>query len=140
MRKGVITTSVGSLGRRGGGALAGMIVGGLAALTGARRAQEPWETGQPAALVLDAPDWPAAFPLSVEHLSRIDQSPDTRFYAEPRLVQHIDEGAIAVLGRHYAETLPKGGVILDPRPPVGFDRGSVFFASPKIMIQKFVLS
>ena len=63
-----------------------MIVGGLAALTGAKRVKEPWETGQPAALVLDAPEWPASFPLDAEHLSRIDQSPDTRFYAEPRLV------------------------------------------------------
>ena len=90
-----------------------MLVGGLAALTGAKRVKEPWETGQPAALVLDAPEWPASFPLNAEHLSRIDQSPDTRFYAEPRLVQHIDEGAIATLGRHYAEVLPKGGTILD---------------------------
>ena len=38
---------------------------------------------------------------------------DTNFYAEPRLVQHIDDYAIATLGRHYFEVLPQGGAVLD---------------------------
>jgi len=34
---------------------------------------------------------------------RDDPSPDTRFYAPSRLVTHIDDGAIAAVGRLYAE-------------------------------------
>jgi len=44
---------------------------------------------------------------------RIDEEDDTRFYAFPRKVVHIDEGAIAALGRLYAEILPPAGVLLD---------------------------
>ena len=34
---------------------------------------------------------------------RDDPSPDTRFYGPPRLVTHIDDGAIAAVGQLYAE-------------------------------------
>lgn len=34
---------------------------------------------------------------------RQDESVDTRFYASPRLVTHIDDGAIAAVGELYAE-------------------------------------
>ena len=44
---------------------------------------------------------------------RDDESPDERFYAVPRRVVHIDEGAIASLGRLYAEVLPARGRLLD---------------------------
>jgi SAM-dependent methyltransferase len=44
---------------------------------------------------------------------RDDESPDGRFYAVARKVVHIDEGAIAALGRLYAEVLPAGGRWLD---------------------------
>src|SRR2546429_4044530 len=49
---------------------------------------------------------PAAF-------ERDDDAPDDRFYALARKVVHIDDGAIAALGRLYAEVLPKGGRLLD---------------------------
>ena len=42
-----------------------------------------------------------------------DNGSDLAFYAEPRLVTHIDDQAIAVLSRFYRHVLPAGGVILD---------------------------
>jgi SAM-dependent methyltransferase len=44
---------------------------------------------------------------------RDDESPDEQFYLQPRRVVHIDDGAIAALGRLYAEVLPAGGKLLD---------------------------
>jgi SAM-dependent methyltransferase len=44
---------------------------------------------------------------------RIDESSDAAFYAEPRLVTHIDDATIAALTQLYRETLPVGGTILD---------------------------
>ncbi|HEX6211478.1 MAG TPA: methyltransferase domain-containing protein [Methylomirabilota bacterium] len=45
--------------------------------------------------------------------AREDESPDERFYGVPRRVVHIDEAAIASLGRLYADVLPGGGRLLD---------------------------
>src|SRR5215470_1232993 len=45
--------------------------------------------------------------------ARGDESADAAFYAYPRKVVHIDEGAIAALGRLYADVLPTGGRLLD---------------------------
>jgi SAM-dependent methyltransferase len=42
-----------------------------------------------------------------------DPGRDTQFYAEARLVTHIDDGAIAALTSFYRRTLPSGGAILD---------------------------
>jgi len=44
---------------------------------------------------------------------RIDESDDELFYSQPRLVVHIDEGAIKKVGQIYARLLPQGGAILD---------------------------
>ena len=44
---------------------------------------------------------------------REDESDDARFYAEPRLVTHIDDGAIAAVTQLYREFLPAGGSVLD---------------------------
>jgi len=44
---------------------------------------------------------------------REDESADARFYATPRKVVHIDDGAIAALGRVYERVLPAGGRLLD---------------------------
>ena len=44
---------------------------------------------------------------------REDESPDAAFYAEPRLVTHIDDYAIAAARQLYAELLPRGGDVLD---------------------------
>jgi len=45
--------------------------------------------------------------------SRIDAEDDARFYVFPRKVVHIDEDAIATLGRLYTEILPPAGALLD---------------------------
>jgi SAM-dependent methyltransferase len=42
-----------------------------------------------------------------------DGTDDAEFYAEARLVTHIDEGAIAALTDFYRQTLPVGGSLLD---------------------------
>jgi SAM-dependent methyltransferase len=42
-----------------------------------------------------------------------DPDDDTAFYAEARLVTHIDDGAIAALTDFYRRVLPPGGVVLD---------------------------
>ena len=44
---------------------------------------------------------------------KADTSSDTLFYAQPRLVNHIDDRAIAGLTALYREVLPAGGRILD---------------------------
>ena len=44
---------------------------------------------------------------------REDESPDEHFYAEPRLVTHIDEAAIAAVTQLYRECLPADGAVLD---------------------------
>jgi hypothetical protein len=46
-------------------------------------------------------------------LSKIDTEEDEIFYEPPRLVCHIDDGAIAALTQLYCEVLPPGGVLLD---------------------------
>ena len=45
--------------------------------------------------------------------AREDESSDDEFYEMPRKVVHIDDGAIAALGRLYADVLPAGGRLLD---------------------------
>jgi len=52
-------------------------------------------------------------PLSPELFSRLDESPDPLFYAEPRFVTHIDDAAIAAVTQLYREYFPPGGAILD---------------------------
>jgi SAM-dependent methyltransferase len=51
--------------------------------------------------------------LQPQHFERIDDSDDNLFYAEPRLVKHIDEPACEALELFYHVALPKGGAILD---------------------------
>jgi SAM-dependent methyltransferase len=54
----------------------------------------------------DVDGFPAGF------FDRADPAPDTDFYAPPRLVTHIDDGAIAAVGALYAE-LGLTGTVLD---------------------------
>src|SRR2546428_14094808 len=51
--------------------------------------------------------------LSSAAYARDDEASDDHFYVAPRLVVHIDDGAIAALGRLYSEVLPTGGRLLD---------------------------
>src|SRR5690606_12780663 len=52
-------------------------------------------------------------PLRPEHYRRIDETDDARFYAAPRLVNHIDDAAIAAATSFYAHVLPRGAEVLD---------------------------
>jgi hypothetical protein len=45
--------------------------------------------------------------------TKIDAEEDEVFYEPPRLVCHIDDGAIAALTQFYRGVLPAGGVLLD---------------------------
>jgi len=48
-----------------------------------------------------------------EAFRRTDESPDEEFYRTPRIVTHIDDGAIAAVTQLYREFFPPGGEILD---------------------------
>ncbi len=49
---------------------------------------------------------PAAF-------ARIDETEDRLFYADPRIVTHIDDNAIAAIKEFFDQTLPRNAAILD---------------------------
>ncbi|RJK97516.1 class I SAM-dependent methyltransferase [Vallicoccus soli] len=55
---------------------------------------------------------PSAGPFPPGFFDRADPGPDTSFYAVPRLVTHIDEGAVAAVGALYEE-LALGPRVLD---------------------------
>ena len=59
----------------------------------------------------------APTPFPSWFFERDDESPDTRFYGPPRLVTHIDDGAIAAVGDLYAELgidgAAPGGRVID---------------------------
>lgn len=51
--------------------------------------------------------------LPPQAFTKADPSPDGLFYAVPRLVTHIDAGAIAAVTALYRRFLPAGGTVLD---------------------------
>ncbi len=51
--------------------------------------------------------------LPAAAFDKLDRSPDRAFYAQPRFVTHIDDGAIAAVTQLYRETLPAAGTLLD---------------------------
>ncbi len=53
------------------------------------------------------------FALPPEAFRRVDETPDEIFYDTPRLVTHIDDGAIAAVTQLYRERFPRGGALLD---------------------------
>lgn len=54
-------------------------------------------------------EFPAQFPR--EFFARSDEADDTAFYAFPRFVTHIDDGAIAAVGAAYDELGMRGDVL-----------------------------
>jgi len=52
-------------------------------------------------------------PPMAEAVRRYDETPDEEFYSTPRLVTHIDEGAIHAVTQLYRELFPPGGAVLD---------------------------
>jgi SAM-dependent methyltransferase len=51
--------------------------------------------------------------LSPDLFRRLDESPDSEFYAVPRFVTHIDDATIAALTALYREYIPSHARILD---------------------------
>ena len=51
--------------------------------------------------------------LDPRAFDKADAASDAVFYAEPRFVTHIDDGAIRAVTALYRTVLPEGGVILD---------------------------
>lgn len=51
--------------------------------------------------------------LPPDAFKRMDEGPDSQFYAVPRFVTHIDDYAISSVTQLYREYFPENGVILD---------------------------
>ena len=51
--------------------------------------------------------------LPARAFTKLDTTPDPLFYAQPRLVTHIDDAAIAAVTALYREHLPPGSRVLD---------------------------
>ena len=60
---------------------------------------------------MDPSSAPDGTPFPPGFFDRVDPGPDTSFYAFPRLVTHIDEAAIATVGRLYEELGLQGQVL-----------------------------
>jgi SAM-dependent methyltransferase len=56
---------------------------------------------------------PPSPPWDAHSFDRIDPEPDTNFYAQPRFVQHIDDGAIASVTETILRYVPPGSDVLD---------------------------
>jgi len=63
--------------------------------------------------VLVDPKFPSEWPFSPEDFMRQDESDDTIFYDQPRLVYHIDDYAVNALTEYYSENLQDGDDVLD---------------------------
>jgi len=57
--------------------------------------------------------FPAKFPYTAADFERIDEAPDSEFYKFPKLVYHIDEGAVSALTRYYDKNITDGSDVLD---------------------------
>ena len=88
-------------------------LGGVLAVRSYMASSQPWSSDKDAASILEEPRWPEQFPLTSQHLSRVDSSSDGVFYSQPRFVHHIDEHAIGALKTYYGRTLPQGGTVVD---------------------------
>ncbi len=49
----------------------------------------------------------------IQRFERMDEEDDSIFYLHPRKVVHIDDGAIAAVGRLFRELVPPDSVVLD---------------------------
>lgn len=50
-------------------------------------------------------EYPEDYPLTAKDMKRLDESDDSSFYDAPRLVYHIDGGAVAALTNYYSKTI-----------------------------------
>ena len=63
--------------------------------------------------ILKNPQWPDKWPFQPRDFARQDETIDTNFYNQPRLVYHIDDGAVNALTKYYKETIKPNSKILD---------------------------
>ncbi len=63
--------------------------------------------------VLKSPKWPAKWPFYPSDFKRQDESDDSGFYAEPRLVYHIDDAAVGALTAYYSKAFAPNDDVLD---------------------------
>src|SRR5262245_32001157 len=80
---------------------------------GIKRALLPLGKREPRGNAMTVPKTDDELGLPPGAFAKIDAEDDEYFYEEPRLVLHIDHGAITALTRFYRRVLPKGGVLLD---------------------------
>ena len=68
-----------------------------------------------ARIFVDAANWPTAAPFTDNDFKRLDENDDAQFYPaqQPRLVYHIDEGAVAALTSYYKREIKPGSDVLD---------------------------
>jgi len=64
-------------------------------------------------LSLDLSEFPDEWPFPDDAFRRQDESDDGDFYATPRLVYHIDEGAVRALTNYYKSAIAPGSHVLD---------------------------
>ena len=62
--------------------------------------------------VLKNPQYPPEFPFSPSDFERQDESDDSIFYDQPRLVYHIDDSCVDALTKYYSKTLKDGDDVL----------------------------
>lgn len=63
--------------------------------------------------VLKTPQWPEKWPFTPKDFTRQDESKDEFFYGQPRLVYHIDDGAVGALSKYYGENIKPDSTVLD---------------------------
>jgi len=85
-----------SIGRR---ALINLGAAVLLALPASTSAAEPGEVRA----VLESATWDETAPFTREDFRRLDESDDSRFYDDPKLVQHIDDAAVASTTSFYSQ-------------------------------------
>ena len=64
-------------------------------------------------IALDLGKYPDEWSFPAEAFRRQDENDDGDFYAQPRLVYHVDEGAVRALTNYYKETVAPGSAVLD---------------------------
>ncbi|GJQ14575.1 hypothetical protein GpartN1_g6366.t1 [Galdieria partita] len=63
--------------------------------------------------VLKEAEYPKTWPYTADDFSRLDESNDSRFYSQPRLVYHIDDFAVRALTKFYRQHFVPLADILD---------------------------
>jgi len=63
--------------------------------------------------VLLSPQFPPEWPFTDADFLRQDETDDTNFYEQPRLVYHIDDFAVSALTKYYEQNLKDGDDVLD---------------------------